>query len=60
MPGMKYADRIASASAKAKKHLQEAIGTVGVHITAELNAVDALRRTRAWSSREPCASSAQL
>ena len=45
MPGMKYADQIiAGASAKAKKHLHEAIGTAGVHVAAELNAVDALRR----------------
>ena len=42
LPGMKYADRIiAGASAKAKEHLQEAIGTAGVHVTAELDAKDA-------------------
>ena len=50
LPGIarheEYADRIiAGASAKAKEHLQEAIGTAGVHVTAELNAVDALQRT---------------
>ena len=58
LPGMKYADRIiAGASAKAKEHLQEAIGTAGVHVTAELNAVDALQRGR---MEQPCASSVQL
>ena len=47
MPGTKYADRIidgASAKLSEEKRLQEAIGTVGVHVKAELNAVDALHR----------------
>ena len=43
MPGTRYTNRIIDgASATAKKRLQDAIGTAGAHVKAELNAVDAL------------------
>ena len=46
MPGTRYTNLIIDgASAKAKKRLQEAIGTAGVHVKAELNAINALHRT---------------
>ena len=48
MAGTKYADRIidgVSAKGKAKKRLQKAIGTAGVHVTAEFDAVDTFHRS---------------
>jgi hypothetical protein len=40
-----FSSRQAGFSAKAKKRLQKAIGTAGVHVTAELDAEDAFHRS---------------